>query len=420
MRTRLAILSAGLVVLAATPTPAQFRRGLLAESTEITLSPISPPAILLPPGAVEVQVRNTSTASARLVDRIRDLFGQQLTDNDSRLSVASQGDVIIVATLTEWNESRRNGTKYVSEQRQIGTRQVRDKNGNIKHEPIYEYGHNEPSVIIDGVAGMRVEARRRAAGPPLADETIRHAIHQEHLVREGPPSHDVIEDQLLDNAVRKAAGRVSPGREPIRVLLARSDDVDRLNGMAQNRRWQEWLEGLTTTKPNRDPKKDSYRLHNLAVANEAIAYESTELEDQSARLREAGRLIMQAGQQNPDEKYIAESQARIHSGGSSYAQLAELYAQAKATPLTAPTSQRAAAASTSSRAMSSPVASSSAAMTNKDVVDLRVAGLDDENLIAAIKDAKAVNFDLSPAGLKALLTGKVSNRVITAMRARTQ
>ena len=129
MRTRFVILSAGLVVLAATTTSAQFRRGLLAESTEITLSPINPPAILLPPGAVEVQVRNTSTASARLVDRIRDLFGQQLTDNDSRLSVAAQGDVIIVATLTEWNESRRNGTKYVSEQRQIGTRQVARQEG---------------------------------------------------------------------------------------------------------------------------------------------------------------------------------------------------------------------------------------------------------------------------------------------------
>ena len=30
-------------------------------------------------------------------------------------------------------------------------------------------------------------------------------------------------------------------------------------------------EALDATKPNRDPKKDSYRLHNLAVANEAIA-----------------------------------------------------------------------------------------------------------------------------------------------------
>jgi hypothetical protein len=237
----------------------------------------------------------------------------------------------------------------------------------------------------------------------------------------------VIEDQLLDNAVRKAAGRISPGREPVRVLLARSDDVDRLNGLAQNRRWQEWLESLTTTKPNRDPKKDSYRLHNLAVANEAIAYEAIALEEQSARLREAGRFIMQAGQQNPDEKYIAESQARIHTGGTNYAQLAELFEQAKAMPLTAPASQRAAPASTAARstpaaasASAASSASASAAMTNKDVVDLRVAGLDDDNLIAAIKDAKSVNFDLSPAGLKALLGAKVSNRVITAMRARTQ
>lgn len=423
MRTRLLVLSASLVALASLPADAQFRRGLLAESTEITLSPINPPAALLPPGTVDVQVRNTSTASARVVDRIRDLFGQQLTDNDSRLSLAPQGDIVIVATLTEWNESRRNSTKYVSERRQIGTRQTRDKNGNIKHEPIYEYGHNEPSVVIDAVAGIRVEARRRAGGPPFADATARHAIHEEHLVREGPPSRDVIEDQLLDNAVRKAAGRVSPGREPVRVLLARSDEVDRLNGLAQNRRWQEWLEALETTKPHRDRKRDSYRLHNIAVANEAIAYEATALEDQAARLREAGRYIMQAGQQNPDEKYIAESQARIHTGTTNYAQLAELYELAKATPLTAPTSQRAASTApprTSSPSPATASAASSAAMTNKDVVDLRVAGLDDDNLIAAIKDARAVNFDLSPAGLKSLLTAKVSNRVITAMRARSQ
>jgi hypothetical protein len=57
-------------------------------------------------------------------------------------------------------------------------------------------------------------------------------------------------------------------------------------------------------------------------------------------------------------------------------------------------------------------------MTNGDVIDLRKAGLDDENLIAAIRDAGAVTFDLSPAGLKALLAAKVSNRVITAMRER--
>jgi hypothetical protein len=205
---------------------------------------------------------------------------------------------------------------------------------------------------------------------------------------------------------------VSPGREPVRVLLARSDDVDRLNAMAQSRRWHEWLDALEATKPNRDPKRDSYRIHNLAVANEAIAYEATALEEQSARLRLAARLITQALHQNPSEKYIVESQSRISKSVADYEQLAELYRQAKAIPSTPPAPSR-----PSAPRVAVPLAEA-VAMTNKDVIELRGAGLDDENLIAAINEAKVVNFDLSPAGLKALLTAKVSNRVITAMRAK--
>jgi hypothetical protein len=59
-------------------------------------------------------------------------------------------------------------------------------------------------------------------------------------------------------------------------------------------------------------------------------------------------------------------------------------------------------------------------MTNKDIIDLRVAGLDDDNLIAAIKSADNVRFDLTASGLRELLAAKVSNRVITAMRSRTK
>lgn len=418
MTTRHVTLSVGFAIALACAIPAagQFRRGIFGESTEITLTPIVPPATLLPAGSVELQVRNGSTAPARVVERVRELLSRQLADNDSRLNVVDQaGDIVVVATLTEWSESRRNSTKYVSERRQIGTRQVTDKNGKVKHEPIYEYGRNKPSVVISGSAGLRVEVRRRAGGPPIADETARHAVQEEHLVEEGPPTRDAIEDQLIDNAVRRAAGRVSPGREPVRVLLSRSDEVDRLNALAQNRRWLEWLEALEATKPHRDRKRDSYRLHNLAVANEAIAYEATALEEQRARLAEASRLVMQAGQQNPDEKYIAESQGRIHKSGLNYAQLTELYQQAGAMPLSPPTTQRTSPAAERTVPASSP---GSAAMTNKDVVDLRVAGLDDDNLIAAITEAKTVSFDLSPAGLKALLTANVSNRVIAAMRAR--
>lgn len=414
-------------VLWSVEADAQFRRGLLAESTEITVYPHDAPVILLPPGPVELEVKNATGAPARIVSQMRDLLERQLLENDQRLNVVPKGGgVLVTATVVEWNESRRSGTKYVSETRQVGTRQVRDKNGNYKTEPIYEYGRNKPSVVITGVAGLRVEVRRRAGGVAMADETVRYALNQEVLVEEGPPSREAVEDQLLDHVVRQGAGRVTPGRNPVRVLLARSDDVDHLNSMAQQRRWIEWLDALQALKPHRDAKRDAYRLHNLAVAEEAIAYESNEPEDWKARMALASSLIGKAAVQHPSEKYINESAARISANGTAYERLAALYAEAKmAPPPTTPPSGRTSLAPTTAPALAAPAApappaAGGAPMSNQDVIDLRAAGLDDVNLLAAIKDAKAVAFDLSPAGLKALLGAKVSNRVITAMRARAK
>jgi hypothetical protein len=396
---------------------AQFRRGMFGEAAEITLFPIDPPVLLLPAGSITVSVRNSTAASARIVERLRDLLQQQLTDNDPRLrTVESGGDITIVATLTEWTESRRNSTKYVSERRQIGTREVIDKSGKKRTEPVYEYGRNKPSVVINAAAGVRLEVRPRA-GEVLADETARHTIAEEHLTEAGPPTRDAVEDMLIDNVVRTAAGRVSPGRQPIRAMLARSDEVDRLNALAQNRKWQDWLAALALLKPHRDRKRDAYRLHNLAVAHESLAYDATATEDTMVQLAQATKLITQARAQHPDEKYIDESAQRIVQSTSAYRQLAALQQVAHAARPLVPPPTPAAIAATATTGAPATLATD-APMTNQDIVDLRAAGLDDDNLIAAVKAANAVAFDLSPAGLKALLAGKVSNRVISAMRAR--
>jgi hypothetical protein len=401
------------------PADAQFRRGF-GEAREVTLFPIEPPAMLLPSNAtVEVVVRNASSAPARIVDRVKELLGRQLTDNDPRLRLADQGgDLVLTATLTEFTESRRTSTKYVSETRQVGTRQVTDKNGKTRTEPIYEYGRNRPSVVISGNAGVRIEVRRRQGGSSLADETARHSVSEEHVADQNPPSREAIEDQVIDNVIRKAAGRVSPGRQPVNVLLARSDDVDRFNDLARNRRWQEWESALLTVKPHRDRKRDAYRLHNLAVAQETLAYEAAEVEDALNHLGRAREIITQASAQHPDEKYITESLARINSSEIAYRQVAALQQQmntraADDTP--ARVDQGPAAPRPAPSGANAPGGDT---MTNADIIDLRAAGLDDDNLIATIKSAKAVKFDLSPAGLRALLQAKVSNQVITAMRER--
>jgi hypothetical protein len=405
-----------LFAIAGDDAAAQFRRGILAESTEINLFPAIPPALLLPSGTFEVEVKNQSTGPVRLMSRLDEAITTQMAENDARLQVANgRPDLRVVATLTEWTRTRRNGTRYVSEQRQIGTRQVTDKNGKKRDEPIYEYGRNKPTVIDDGAATVRLEVRR--GNTVVADETARVTFHDDRLTEEGPRSITEIEDAMLDRAAQRTAGLVTPAREPVKVLLARSDDVDKLNELARGRKWTDWRAALQETRPHRDPKRDAYRLHNIGVANEALAYEALADEDAQRLLTEAAALVQKAIAARKDEKYFTEAFTRISANSLGYTRLRTMRASiGMRQTAAAPPAEKVQLAAKSPTKAPTKTTAMTPAMTNADVIDLRKAGLDDDNLIAAIRDASTTNFDLTPAGLKALLGAKVSNRVITTMR----
>jgi len=115
--------------------------------------------------------------------------------------------------------------------------------------------------------------------------------------------------------------------------------------MAVDRRWQDWLTTLEGVAPHRDPKRDAYRLHNLAVAHEALAYEAPPAEGPASHLDNASGLIAQAAKQHPSEKYIIESQARITRSRSDYATLGALYQASGSAPTPAPGKPAAADAS---------------------------------------------------------------------------
>ena len=405
-----------LSTLVANDAAAQFRRGMLGESIEINLFPAIPPALLLPAGSFAVDVKNQSTGPSRLLSRLDEAITRQMTENDSRLRAADgKADLQVIATLTEWTLSRRRGTRYVSETRQVGTKQVTGKDGKTRNEPVYEYGHNKPTVIDQGAATVRLEVRRGTQ--VLADETARITYLEDRLAEEGTPSSSEVEDAMLDRSAARAAGLVTPARESVRVLLARSDEVDRLNDLARSRKWNEWRAALEETRPHRDPKKDAYRLHNIGVATEAQAYEATADDEALRLLTEAGSLVQKAIAAKKDEKYFTEAFTRMSANSLAYTRLKTMRASvAMRQPATAaaPASSTTAPAEKVKLAAKSPTKTT--AMTNADVIDLRKAGLDDDNLIAAIRDAAATNFDLSPAGLKTLLGAKVTNRVITVMR----
>ena len=405
---RAVVLAVAILVALSPQADAQFRRGMMGSATAITLRPHQAPALLLPAGAIALEVRNETGAPSRLVATLHRALGRQLTDNDARLRLAADAAVVMTATIVHWGQQRRDTFIYVSEPRQNGTREVVGKDGKKTTEPIMEFGGNRPAVATTATGGVRLEVRRASGGGTLFEDTLSHTLNQTHEKGVATlPDALAIDDLLLDRVVSLVAGRVTPARVPVEVMLARSDEVDRHNALAQASRWTDWLAALGAVPPHRDLKRDAYRLHNLAVAHEAVAYESP-LDQRAAQLARASTLITTAVAQNGTEKYIAESAARITASTVVTQRLAALSAAAgvSATP------------AASSNAPAPSAGGPAGPLTNQDVIDLRAAGLDDANLIAAIRDARAVAFDLSPAGLKALLGGKVSNGVITAMRAR--
>lgn len=320
MKTSRLVTVVAVFVLAGTQADAQFRRGLPASPTEISLFPLVPPALLLPAGSFDVEVKNLSTAPARLLSRLDDAITTQMSDNDGRLEGAeSNGQMHVVATLTEWTHTRRHGKRFVPEVRLVGTQTVTDGDGFTKPEPVYDYGRNKPNVVDSGAATVRVTVRR--GNEVLADETAHVTYQSDRLVDEGPPSVTDFENALVDRAAQKSAGLLTPGREPVKVLLARSDEVDRLNNLAANRWWNEWRTALQDRPPHRDAKRDAYRLHNLGVALEATAYEAATIDDTLRLLQEAADVVERAMAARKDEKNFAESLTRISNNLLGYTRL---------------------------------------------------------------------------------------------------
>ena len=406
---------------------AQFNRGIMRDSDSVMLFPISQPEALLPTGTIRVDLKNASSAPSRIIDQLQSGLARQLAENDSRLRVSPQAQYVITATVTEWSIRRRTGSKYVSEKRQTGTHRVTDKKGNVSYEPTYEYGHNEPTLVHDGSATIRLEVVQQSTEARLEDITAHVTYFDETVRTQSPPTDDVVENAMVDHAISDAAGKLTPARRETKVLLARSDEVDQFNSLAHARKWNDLKTVLEKLPPHKDPKKDAYRLHNLAVAHEALGYEARDRANAHAELQEADMLLARAVAAKKDEKYFVESSERVASSlrALNWITEREMAIAAKypattgrtAAPKEAPPKLAAASPTKTSKPAT---AKAEDRMTNADVIDLVKAGLDDKLLIATIKEAKTVNFDLGPAGLRALLAAKVSNPVITAMRERAK
>ncbi|HEY1803067.1 MAG TPA: tetratricopeptide repeat protein [Terracidiphilus sp.] len=223
---------------------------------------------------------------------------------------------------------------------------------------------------------------------------------------QNPPTPAELRSRLIIDAVQQVAEHLVDTNETVDAFLARKDgpledgDKDAETGL-----WERALETYETAPAFPKPQEDAYRLYNIGVAYEALAYQA---EDQKAIMKYLDQAAINYGKAidaKPDEKYFLEPQKRIETAIAHYKQLDQ--------------EQQAAARAKAEASNPSPGPAERPAgngLTNAQIITMVKSGINDTTVIKTIHGADAVNFDLTPSGQQALKSGGVSPQVLAAMR----
>jgi len=337
---------------------------------------------------------------------------------------------------------------YQAKDRKTG-KVLDSQNLNAKYNREFESGTNE--ATDKSLTSKMADPFKKLAGKKVEDTGA-------------PPTPLELRELLIHQVVSQIASRLVSTDEPVQVLLAHGKQLDSVNKLAESAMWQRYLEALETTTPFPDPRDDAYRLYNIGVANEALAYQTEDRKAASTLLQDAAINYGKAIDQRPDEKYFLEPQNRIETAITYYKKLGETAPTTaaadpplarstavtkNAAPSTSLNNSSAAKSSTSHSSTKSSTASTTAssssgssaggsstagktpaknasstppppALTNQKIIDMLKGGVDEENIIATIREAPNVQFDLSPDGQINLAQNGVKGKLLAAMRERSR
>ena len=460
---------------------AQSFGGGISRPKKITIHRKLPAAITLTNiSTFSVSANARAKDQDEVVQSLSDILETEILKYDKRLqSQKSGGDLLISCTITHYETppqqtSTRNETQiqnghavqipkqyyrlvgelevsYQAKDRKT-SRVLDSQNVSAKYNHEFEQGSNQAS---DKSIGAKItDPFKKLAGKKVEGD-------------DPPPTNMELRLKLIHDVVGQITHRLVNTDEPVEILLARGKQLDDADKIAENGLWSRYLESLETMTPFPAPRDDAYRLYNIGVANEALAYQSEDRAAAKKFLEEAAINYGKAIDARPDEKGFLEPQTRIETAVAYYKKLEEhLPEVAKADPASGDPS----AASSGSRSVksssskgssgtkttaaraktinptanslaASPPSSDSApgsssvqpkaatkasgapaapALTNQKVIDMLKGGVDEDNIIATIHDAPSVDFDLSPDGQIALAKNGVKGKLLAAMRERAR
>jgi len=412
------VLISGLAVL-----PAQAQGGFGAIKTTVTLERRLPAVASLPGTKIAVKVTSEDAGGAGLGREMRDTLETELLQDDHALSSDSaHPEVSVDCTITNLSTPPPQTVthKGISNKGKLVDQKYQDVSGNLtvayqakdarsgqtidsfniaetyQHETESPAGNGskgggsilDPSQIPGssrlpgGLGSLKFPGKKDSSAGSGSDVAL---------------SPTQVQQLLMQRAVKDIASRLVDTDEKVEVLLATGGELRDDDRLAQQRLWSRMAESLETMTPFSSPEQDAYRLYDLGVAYEAMAYEAKDPKAAKNFLEQAAINYGKAVDDNKDEKYFLEPQTRIETAAAHYNVIENRPPATVASVAPPPASP-----------------STGAALSNDDIIKLAKASLPDSIIIKKIKNSTCA-FDTSADSLVKLKQAGVSAAVIAAM-----
>jgi hypothetical protein len=451
---------------------------------KVTLHRKLPPVIQFTGTSFTIKVSAHDPKNADLTGKLKDLLETELLKGNDKLHAdASSGELQVNCIVQNFStpppqpftrdevvpqkEKGKPLTQPVPYYKVTGTLEIsyqaKDKAGKVVDADNVTANYSEEfETLTNQQAGKSVGAKiadpfKRMAGKKTENSS-------------GPPNSAELREDLIHKAVHEIASRIIATNEPVEIMLAQGK-LEKVNREAEHGLWSRYLEELERMPPFPNEKDDAYRLYNIGVAYEALAYQTEDRKAAKGFLQEAAINYGKAVDARKDEKYFLEPQKRIEIAMAYYRKIesqrkavaaantpppatetpadatgkspgakpgktptgktggkttagGKTTSEGKPAPATGKSANANAGGSGNggpAKSSNTPPAKASApALTNEQIVKMAKAGVDEENIIATIHDAPAVQFDLSPDGQAQLATNGVKGKILTAMRQRAK
>lgn len=278
---------------------------------------------------------------------------------------------------------------------------------NVKATYDREFNVTQNTGTSPGLAGSIFHSMGSAAGKV----TKGGSNEQEDT----PPTPIELHDRLIKDAAMQIASHLVNTTEQVTVNLARGASLDEPDKLMESKLYSRALESLMIATPFPNPDEDAYRLYDIGVANEALAYSSEDVNKARTFLQQAAINYGKAIDAKPTEKNFLEPQNRIDTALAHYKALSENSKPSRVE--TAETHAPPAPSPSASNPQADPPGDT---MTNDQIIEMVAAHMDEGNIIDNIQHAPQVNFDLSVQGQVYLSQHGVNGHVLTAMKSRAR